>query len=81
MLPVHVRRHHMAELIAMIKVWQLEINLLALNVLSRLESMFIDFCEGESFDLHLVPAAYINNYATEANKIGSRNNKQTWQAK
>ena len=43
MLSVYVWRYYMAELIVIIKVLQLEINLLALTVLSDLDSMFIGF--------------------------------------
>ena len=42
MLSVYVRQHHMAELLVIIKFWQLKINLLALTLLSDLNSIFMD---------------------------------------
>ena len=43
MLSVHMWWHHMAELLVIIKVPQLNINLLASTVVSDLESMFKGF--------------------------------------
>ena len=43
MLSVHAGQHHMAELLVIVIVWQLEIILLALTVFSNLDSVFTSF--------------------------------------
>ena len=67
MLSVDVRQHHMAELLVIIKVLPLEINLLALTVLSDLESMFTSFIPYCIEQQPCVLSANKNKYSINSN--------------